>query len=125
MRSLIRHWGIHFIMILALVSAGTSPACAFVSGKTTLIEICGVDGLMTVSVPSDEAPASNDQADHKAFADCGFCLMHASGKALTTPDQAIIDFSYVYAEASLILADQPQFLLLDGRLPVRGPPAFL
>lgn len=110
-------------MILALVTAGVSPACAFISGKMTMIEICGVDGMIQVSVPADQAP---DAADHdQQKYDCGFCLAHATGKAITTPDAAIIDFDFVYKDSFNFTITQHRSAILDGRLPARGPPAIL
>lgn len=111
------------LMILALVTAGVSPACAFISGKMTMIEICSVDGMMKVAVPADQAPDTGDQ--HQRSYDCGFCIAHVTGKALTTPDTAIIDFSHIYAEQFNVAFVSFQTGVLDGRLPVRGPPLFL
>ena len=116
-----RNIGLICLMILALVTAGVSPACAFVSGKMTIMEICGADGLMKVAMPADEGPASTDQQKH----DCGFCLAQTMGKALTTPATAIIDFEYVYNEVAPPVAIAFAVPVLDGRLPVRGPPSFL
>lgn len=123
MRQLARNIVLQSLMILALVTAGVSPACAFVSGKMTLIEICGIDGLMNVAVPADQAPDSSGQ--HQQQYDCGFCIAHAAGKALTTPDTAIIDFAYVYqtGPAPARLAERSS--VFDRALPVRGPPSFL
>lgn len=118
-----RNIGLTCLIILALVTAGVSPACAFVSGKMTMMEICGADGLMKIAMPADEAPASTDQ--HQQKHDCGFCLAQTMGKALTTPVTAIIDFHYVYNEVSPRAVMAFAVPVLDGRLPVRGPPVFL
>lgn len=123
MRQLTRNIFLQCLMILALVTAGVSPACAFISGKMTMIEICGADGLMKVSVPADQAPDTGDE--HPQTYDCGFCIAQVTGKALTTPDTAIIDFSHVYADQFAFAVTSHQTTVLDGRLPVRGPPAFL
>ncbi len=111
------------LMVLALVTAGVSPACAFVSGKMTTIEICGPDGVMNMSVPADQAPDKADQ--NQQTYKCAFCLMQAMGKALTTPATAIIDFQYVYDETPEVAVSSFTVSVLDGRLPVRGPPAIL
>lgn len=110
-------------MILALVTAGVSPACAFISGKMTMIEICGVDGMMKIAVPADEAP--DQPASHDGGYDCGFCIAQTSVKALTTPDTAIIDFSFIYNKSFAFSSSSVQAPVLDGRLPVRGPPVLL
>lgn len=123
MRQLTRNILVQCLMILALVTAGVSPACAFISGKMTMIEICGVDGLTQISVPVSQAP---DTADHDRHAhDCGFCLNHATGKAITTPDAAIIDFGFVYKDSFSYTIALHQAAILEGRLPARGPPAIL
>lgn len=124
MRSLTRNMGVHLVIILALLSAGISPACAFVSGKMTLIEICSAEGLVTISIPADDAKGQTD-IDHKRSYDCGFCLMQSSSKGLTTPIQAIIDFSFVYSDVSFPAPELWAADTLDGHLPARGPPAFL
>jgi hypothetical protein len=124
MRRLTRNIFLQCLMVLALVTAGVSPACAFIAGKMTMIEICGADGLMKISVPAENAPDSGHQQHDQQF-DCGFCIAHAAGKGLTTPDTAIIDFSHVYAEAFVFAVTDYQSAVLDGRLPARGPPAFL
>lgn len=124
MRDLTRNIFMQLLMILALVTAGVSPACAFISGKMTMIEICGADGMMKVAVPADKAPG-HDADQHDRMYDCGFCIAHASGKALTTPETAIIDFAFVYGEAFAVHAASFIVPVLDGRLPVRGPPVLL
>lgn len=123
MRQLARNIFVQCLVILALVTAGVSPACAFISGKTTMIEICSDDGVTKVAVPADQAP---DTADHdRQGHDCGFCLAHATGKAITTPDAAIIDFSFIYNDSFSFAIAQHRSGILDGRQPARGPPAIL
>ncbi|HEY0901769.1 MAG TPA: DUF2946 domain-containing protein [Micavibrio sp.] len=136
MRRLTRYIFVQCLVICALVTAGISPACAFIAGKASLpgmslIEICGPEGLMTVSVPADSSPGdAGGPADHQshqknAAHDCGFCLVQASGKAITTPDTAIIDFTFVYDAPALAPAHSFVSFTLDGRLPARGPPVLL
>ncbi len=128
MRRLIRNIFIQALVICALVTAGISPACAFIAGKSSLIEICGPDGLMMVSVPADNAPGGDEAGDagyHGEQTDCGYCIAQASGKAITTPPAAIIDFDFVYDAPRFARADSFTAYALDGRMPARGPPAFL
>jgi len=67
-------------LIFAFVLSGISPACAFISGKFSSIdiEICTEDGLKTVSMPGDEAP---DDHAHKKKDDCGFCFAQSHLKS--------------------------------------------
>lgn len=70
-------------LIVALATAGISPACAFISGKTALIEICAADGtLKTVEVPADQAPVSDEENDksHHMEQDCAFCFAQSHQK---------------------------------------------
>lgn len=125
MRHLVRNLFMQCLVICALVTAGISPACAFIAGKTSLMEICGPEGLMMVEVPADQAPGSAD-ADHAPHPhDCGFCIAQASGKAITTPPLAIIDFDFVYDGPRFAAAQTLRTSIMDGPLPARGPPAFL
>jgi hypothetical protein len=83
-----RHWR-HFnvfLVILALVSAGISPACAFISGKTSLIEICTADGaIKTVAVTEDGRQVSPlDHQDKTQKTDCAFCLNASAAKSALT-----------------------------------------
>ena len=75
-----RIWLNIFIM-LAVVSAGISPACKFISGQQTWLEICGAEGIKKILIASDEVP--DDQHQEHANADpCAFCLTHASVKVM-------------------------------------------
>lgn len=90
MKRHLRHFGF-LLLILALISAGISPACAFISGKTSLIEICTADGgIKTIAVTEDgrQTPIP-DTADHKSKkADCIFCFN--AGTAKSGPADSII-----------------------------------
>lgn len=74
---------LHIFMIFAFIMAQVSPACAFVSGKMGLLEICGADGTVQVI----EVPAAYDltglmaqkngapESEHpKASKQCAFCF---------------------------------------------------
>lgn len=124
MRRLTRNIFMQCLLICALVTVGISPACAFIAGKMTMIEICGADGLVNVAVPADEAPG-HDAGHERPGHDCGFCIAQSMSKAVTTPDAAIIDFSFVYADAFDYAVPTYRPAVLDGRLPARGPPVSL
>lgn len=67
--------------ILAFILAQVSPACAFVSGKKSLLEICAADGsFKTIEVdavfnPLDAPPPSKK---HDAKNDCAFCFSNST-----------------------------------------------
>ncbi|MEZ5813198.1 MAG: hypothetical protein R3E13_00485 [Alphaproteobacteria bacterium] len=116
------------LLIIALASAGISPACAFISGKTSFIEICAADGtLKTVEVPADQSPfeeKQDDQEHHAAKNDCAFCFSHAHQKT-------------GFATAQDYPCPSPQSFLRTGsglytpksgqhtRFQPRAPPAFI
>ena len=50
---------------------------------------------------------------------------HDSPTSATTPDAAIIDFSFIYNDSFSFATAQHRSDILDGRLPARGPPAIL
>jgi hypothetical protein len=118
---------IGFLLIAALGSFGISPACAFVSGKVTLIEICAADGsLQTVAVDESgqkvdkPAPGSGHQANKKH--DCAFCT--ASAQAKITPEAFILNLPV--AESLTPRAEVKSLNRFAGLIPAaRGPPASL
>lgn len=76
---------LHVLIIFAIASAGISPACAFISGGQTQIEICAADGtLKTITVAQDQAPPSGAHHETKQNKDCAFCFntAHSQGLAL-------------------------------------------
>lgn len=84
---------LHIFLILAFVLAQISPACAFVSGKSGLIEICAADGsLKTIAVDAKYAQSSQTSSPEKHKAhdradDCGFCFAQAHIKKLSAQQQ--------------------------------------
>lgn len=82
---------IHVFLMIALVMAGVSPACKFISGKS-LMEICGADGsVKTAEIPlelagfiaADNAPESDQGTDHVAPGEtCAFCFTASNFKPL-------------------------------------------
>jgi hypothetical protein len=65
---------LHVFLALAFILSGISPACAFISGKSSIeIEICTNDGIKTVTLPVD-APAEDYNPGHEKKNDCAFCF---------------------------------------------------
>ncbi len=70
----------HVLLLLALVTSGISPACAFIAGKMQQIEICAADGTLK-TVTLSRAPSSDQSGlpavpqPHKSKkTDCMFCF---------------------------------------------------
>ncbi len=94
---------LNLFVLFAFISAGISPACAFISGGTGFIEICAADGSsqrIEVSAEiadilnqtsKDSSDTSQDQPHPaEAFADCDFCFATSN-----LPNATITDSNYV------------------------------
>ncbi|MCL4678754.1 MAG: DUF2946 family protein [Alphaproteobacteria bacterium] len=122
---------LHVFFILAFVLAGVSPACKFISGEKTFMEICFSDGsLKRVEVPAEysavmakaeKTPQNNGHA-HKD-SDCGFCFAQSSlSKNTLTAAAAIL----VNPPAQAVPLGAGSFALKGAQaspFQSRGPPA--
>jgi hypothetical protein len=115
---------VHILVMLSIVTAGISPACAFIGGKMSEIEICKSDGSVETIRVSDNQIPSSDQAPHKAQKECGFCTLTSQGKALGAVKPALIK--------ALVVSDAPAFsfnhiVFVSVRTPFEatGPPSAL
>ncbi len=111
------------IMIIALVSALVSPACAFVNGSMDVFEICSSNGdVQTISVQG-EAPSQ--RSAHKAQPDCAFCFATAHAKPFaadsTTVPLALQASRYIKISVGVIA---PRSLALRP-YQSRAPPSFV
>jgi hypothetical protein len=81
----------HCLVILALLSAGISPACAFMSGmsgKMMDLEICASDGsvqIVRVSADEYDPNAAPDIPEISQFKDCAVCIHSSMAKASVEP----------------------------------------
>jgi hypothetical protein len=113
------------LLIVCLVSALVSPACAFVSGQTSLIQICAADGsVQTIAIDSTQAPIPSERQNHKAQPDCAFCFAHSHVKPLA----AVSDISFTPAGGLYLAIGNG--LSVPHALMVRvydsqGPPSFV
>ncbi len=65
---------VHSILVLALFTAGISPACKFISGQQNgFIEICTAFGIKTIPVPEGNT-SPQPENKHKAAEQCMFCF---------------------------------------------------
>jgi hypothetical protein len=120
---------LHFLLILAFITTGISPACKFISGQTDLqasfIEICTAQGIKMMSVPGDDGQSRPDQSgDHKKSDQCSFCFASAHSKTLGSQPVVIITVAQDASDdvfPALIVLAQGEF---QNSSP-RGPPVVL
>lgn len=79
------HKILHALVIFAIMFVGISPACAFISGNSSFIQICAADGsVQTIEVDAsldpffEPAPISTDHLD--AMEKCSFCFASSHQK---------------------------------------------
>lgn len=76
----------HALLILAVISATISPACAFISGQNaTWVEICS--GISSKLVKTDE---KRETAPDVTSDSCSFCFHNAHMSSLETDRQELI-----------------------------------
>ena len=75
---------LHIVLIFAFLTAGISPACAFISGGNgQFIEICAADGLLKrIKVSDDYQPLGEESqrplpSHSYKKTDCSFCFTNA------------------------------------------------
>lgn len=89
MKSLRRHTHtLNFLIMLALIGAGISPACKFINGQaSSLIEICTTFGVKKIAAPADFAAADTEQQQgdtQKTTDPCAFCLNAQTHKVIAS-----------------------------------------
>jgi hypothetical protein len=100
---------LHLSIMIAIVTAGISPACAFMSGQMSLIELCSPDGsIRTVEVPAALDPLAVPAPPHEEHHaldnvdDCTVCFAKTQGKSLMA------------AEISLAALFLPRYLAVSA-----------
>jgi len=121
---------LHLTLIMAIVTAGISPACAFIGGQKSMIELCSPDGdVRLVEVPAAMDPFAGSvsrQEDHHAqdnMDECTFCLAKTQGKSIKAADLAtllILPARYLAVGGGTFI---PQSLSAANFQP-RAPPVF-
>lgn len=121
---------LRLFFVLAFVLAGISPACKFISGQKSFMDICFSDGsLKRVEVPAEYNPlmaradTSQQQEDRHKDHDCSFCFAQSSlGK--NTPASAAL--MLVNPPAQIVPLGAGSFALAGAEhasFHSRGPPA--
>lgn len=118
---------IHMLVVLAMVLSTISPACAFMSGNASMIEICGADGsikTITVDAALDPFAALDEQPLKAEKPPCAFCLAMTSLKAAMPAQDIVLFVPPVYQG----LMTGPGTIFLSQTLSLgfkpTGPPAF-
>ena len=73
---------LHTLAILALILMGVSPACKFISGGESFMEICTVNGIERIAMNDTPADAPDDE--HGKNTDCAFCFTQTNLKSFQT-----------------------------------------
>lgn len=106
------------LLILAIVTAGISPACAFTNGSAqNFIEICS--GNNTKNIPN---PNSSDNPEEQVNLNdsCPFCLNHFNVHALIN-EEVIITKQSLATTAPIYEADSHHSISLNNPN-ARAPP---
>lgn len=121
---------LHLTLIMAIVTAGISPACAFINGETSTIELCSPNGdVRVVEVPAEmdpfaePAPAQDKHSAQDNMDDCTFCFAKTHAKSLSAVSSIKISFvlpRYLAVGGGTFI---PQSLKAANFQP-RGPPVF-
>ncbi len=78
-----------FVLALSIISAVISPACKFVSGQSTLIEICTAYGVKSIYLSNNDTQKPQ-QSGHQTNDKCSFCFSAKSQKYLPATYSAAI-----------------------------------
>ncbi len=113
---------LNVLIILALILAGAAPACKFISGQMSLIEICGLEGVKTIAIPAEQSPDQPTQK-HKDNP-CNFCFANASIKNVPASATliAIAEADKTYGRTAYVF---PGHQTAFGNFQSRAPPAVL
>jgi hypothetical protein len=81
---------LNIFIMLAVIGAGISPACKFISGQSEWMEICGTEGIKKILIAAEDLPDDRGK-DHAQSDTCAFCLTHASVKIISAKATDIAD----------------------------------
>lgn len=112
------------LVVLALLLKSAIPAGfmpAFDQEGFTQIVICSGMGQKTVTVPSNDAPATDHQGN-AASKVCAYQML-ASGKTILPPPVAILSAPVVARVFAAIADDADAASVLSFSFEARGPPA--
>lgn len=117
---------VSMLIMFAIVTAGISPACAFVNGGKGFIQICDSEGeAKNIEVPEEYLPFLPQDKQTKphenAVKDCTFCMFSSHAKAFKSqrfPALITVKGDYIAVTSGTYL---PQSINYTPFQP-RGPP---
>ncbi|MCE7886407.1 MAG: hypothetical protein DYH13_02755 [Alphaproteobacteria bacterium PRO2] len=110
---------LHIFVLISFILSGISPACAFISGKSSIeIEICTNDGIKTVTLPGD-AP---EQQEHEKKNDCAFCFAQTHLKTAKADAVLISYVPKIFDEQSTAFKTAAVHRFELASLSARAPP---
>jgi hypothetical protein len=108
-------------LIVCFVLAQVSPACAFVSGKMSLMEICAADGTVkTIKVAEQYDPSAKQGKAPIVAKDCAFCFAQAHLSKLPVHVGVIspvLPSSYISISSGMIVPVSYKFAQGQPRAP--------
>lgn len=118
---------VQMLVIFAIVTAGISPACAFVNGGKGVIQICDSEGIVkNIEVPEEYLPFLPDEKQTKehenAVKDCSFCMFSAASKTFKTqsfPITVSLRSGYLVTGSGSLISQSLEYKPFLAR----GPPA--
>ncbi len=106
---------IHLCLILGLITSTISPACQFISGNASFIEICTAWGSKTLKTPTFDE-------DVELTSYCEFCFSNAVHKVVFVSDPAFQADLFVTAFIVAGAYKQVFSTFLDISFEARAPP---
>lgn len=116
-------------ILIAVISAPISPACAFLSGDhDNVIELCSADGsiqtIVVDPVTGQRLPANQTEHSDQVKKDCGFCFLQSHFKSQTASDthiNAFIHGDYLITSAGTVIPNR----LAIAYYQAQAPPSFI
>lgn len=113
-----------FLVILALVTAGVSPACKFISGKTPLLTVHAAHAAHAHHRHHGTG-GENERAGHgghQAAGSCDFCVAAHVNKAVADPGMDIALPAPARRAVSVVAAEDVDHARFTGPFRSRAPP---
>jgi len=118
---------VHILVVLALITAGISPACKFIKGAsaTTLIEICTLQGIKHVAVPAAQDQEDEPSREHRVADLCQFCFNSSNIKVSAAPAPLLFAAADISSSTFITSRDDEHSEANLTAYAPRGPPTFL
>ena len=114
---------IQILSILAFILVGISPACAFISGESSFMEICTSNGIERIAVNDSFDPsAPTPDQNHAEKPDCAFCFTQTHQKTFQTATLEIPAYDFAALDKIFSLESANIIRSEVGVQNPRGPP---